>query len=69
LLQSDLGGKTETFSFAALDKERAELEDFAHAVARGVNFVIAPEEIVNGVAATEAIAASARTRQAVSVAP
>jgi predicted dehydrogenase len=66
---SDLDGNGERLTYSALDKERAELEDFADAVAAGVKFVIAPEEIVNGVAATEAVAASARTRQPVAIAP
>jgi predicted dehydrogenase len=69
LLHSDLDGNTERFSYPALDKERAELEAFADAVAHGVKFVIPPEEIVNGVAATEAVAESARTRQPVTIAP
>ena len=55
-----LSGLTERLSFEAIDKERAELEAFADAVAGGIKFVIAPEEIINVVAATEAIAASAR---------
>ena len=69
LLFSDLDGAVERFTYPSIDKERAELEDFADAVARGVKFVIAPEEIVNGVAATEAVAESARTRQPVRIAP
>jgi predicted dehydrogenase len=69
LLRTDLAGNVDRLAFPALDKERAELEDFADAVARGENFVIAPEEIVNGVAATDAIAASARTRQPVAIGP
>jgi len=56
----DLSGQTECLHFDAIDKERAELEHFAEAVANGVKFVIAPEAIVNVVAATEAITASAR---------
>jgi len=68
LLRSDLAGNVERLTFPALDKERAELEHFAAAVAGGVKFVIPPEEIVNGVAATQAVAESARTRQPVSVA-
>ena len=56
----DLGGLTECLRFDAVDKERTELEHFADAVADGVKFVIAPETIVNVVAATEAITASAR---------
>jgi predicted dehydrogenase len=68
LLRSDLAGNVERLTFPALDKERAELEHFADAVARGVKFVIPPEEIVNGVAATQAVAESARNRRPVSVA-
>ena len=64
----DLSGLTERLSFEAIDKERAELEAFADAVAGGIKFVIAPEEIINVVAATEAIAASARSGK-VSVQP
>ncbi len=63
----DLIGLTETLRFDAIDKERAELEDFADAVAGGVKFVIAPETIVNVVAATEAITASARSGKTIAV--
>jgi len=69
LLQSDLAANVERLTFPAVDKESAELEDFADAIARGVKFVIAPEEIVNGVATTQAVAESARTRQPVRIAP
>lgn len=58
---SDLEGKVRRVSFAPIDKERAELEAFADAVAAGVKFVVAPGEIVNVVAGTEAVAASARS--------
>ncbi len=63
----DLGGPSECLRFGAVDKERAELEHFADAVKAGVKFVIAPETIVNVVAATEAIAASARSGGLVTV--
>src|SRR5690606_12302055 len=63
----DLNGVVERKTFDAIDKERAELEAFATAVAKGDKFVIAPEEIVNVVAATEAVAASALTGKAVKV--
>jgi predicted dehydrogenase len=63
----DLSGLIETLRFDAVDKERAELEAFADAVAGGVNFVIAPEQIINVVAATEAIAASARSGEVVAI--
>ncbi|MGH8749288.1 MAG: hypothetical protein ACREU5_09285, partial [Burkholderiales bacterium] len=61
----DLEGNVRRLQFDAVDKERAELEAFADAVAGGVKFVIAPEEIVNGVAATEAVVKSARSGKAV----
>jgi predicted dehydrogenase len=63
----DLGGVTERLSFEAIDKERAELEAFADAVTGGVKFAIAPEQIVNVVAATEAITASARSGEVVAI--
>jgi predicted dehydrogenase len=62
-----LNGLTERLSFDAVDKERAELEAFADAAAGGVKFVIAPDEIVNVVAATEAITMSARAGRAVGI--
>jgi predicted dehydrogenase len=64
----DLEGNARRVSFEAIDKERAELEAFADAVTAGVKFVIAPEEIVNVVAGTEAVTASARGGKAVAIA-
>lgn len=63
----DLDGNVRRLSFEAVDKERAELEAFADAVAAKVRFVIAPEEIVNVVAGTEAVVASARGGRAVAI--
>jgi predicted dehydrogenase len=67
LLVSDLAGNVQRISYDPVDKERTELEAFADAVARGDKFVIAPEEIINTVAVTEAVAASARSGQPVTV--
>ena len=67
LLAFDLAGNVQRIAYDAVDKERAELEAFADAVASGVKFVIAPEEIVNTVAVTEAVAASARSGKAVTM--
>ena len=53
----DLDGNVQRLSYEVVDKERAELEAFADAAAVRVKFVIAPEEIVNVVAGTEAVAA------------
>ncbi|MEX2240175.1 MAG: Gfo/Idh/MocA family oxidoreductase [Burkholderiales bacterium] len=63
----DLDGNVRRLSFEVIDKERAELEAFADAVAGKVKFVIAPEEIVNVVAGTEAVAASARSGERVTI--
>lgn len=67
LRRSDLAGRLQRFDYAPIDKERAVLEAFADAVARGVPFPIPPAEIVNGVAATEAVAESARTGRPVRI--
>jgi predicted dehydrogenase len=67
LLASDLAGNVQRITYDVVDKERAELEAFADAVANGVKFVIAHEEIVNAVAVAEAIAASARSGNAVTI--
>lgn len=67
LLAYDLAGNVQRSSYAAIDKERAELEAFADAAASGTKFVIAPEEIVNTVAVTEAVVASAGSGQAVTI--
>jgi predicted dehydrogenase len=67
LLAFDLDGNIRRMISDVVDKERAELEDFADAVAHDVKFVIAPSEIVNTVAVTEAIAASARSGKAVTI--
>ena len=63
----DLEGNVRRLNFEAIDKERAELEAFADAAAAGVKFVVAPEEIVNVVAGTEAVAASARSGKKVAI--
>ena len=54
-----LEGAPETQAFSPVNKEKAELEDFAAAVAAGKPCVVPVEEIVNGVAVLEAITASA----------
>ncbi len=69
LLVSDLAGNAERLTYDVADKERAVLEAFADAVADGVKFVIAPEQIVNNVAVMEAVAASARSGKAVTIGP
>jgi predicted dehydrogenase len=62
-----LEGQVTRTTFDAVDKERAELDAFADAVANGVRFTIAPNEIVNVVAATEAVAESARSGKPIAI--
>jgi predicted dehydrogenase len=64
----ELDGKVTPVIFEAVDKERAELEAFADAVANKTAFTIAPEEIVNTVAVTEAIVDSSRSGKSVKIA-
>jgi predicted dehydrogenase len=67
LLVSDLAGNVQRIAYDVVDKERAGLEAFADAVASGVKFVIAPEEIINTVAVTEAVAASASSGTTITI--
>jgi predicted dehydrogenase len=55
-----LEGQPERITLPAVDKEKAELEAFADAVAEKRNFVVPPEEAINGIAVLEVIEASAR---------
>jgi predicted dehydrogenase len=67
LLASDLAGNVQHMKFDIVDKERAELEAFADAISNKVKFVVAPEELVNTVAVTQAVVASARDDKTVSI--
>ncbi len=55
-----LQGAPEKITLQAVDKEKAELEAFADAVAAKKSFLVPPEEAVNGIAVLEAIEPSAR---------
>jgi len=55
LVARGLSGQPQVFQFAAVDRERAELEAFADAVEAGRRFIVSPADIVNGVAVLEAI--------------
>jgi len=55
LTMRGLSGPPQTFTFPAVDRERAELEAFAAAVERGEKFLVSPADIVNGVAVLESI--------------
>lgn len=68
LTVSIIGGKPEKIALQPVDKERAELEAFADAVAARQPFMVPPEQAVNGVAVIEAIVASAASGNAVQIA-
>ena len=67
LIMRGLQGQPERITLPAADKEKAELEAFADAVAEKKNFVVPAEEAVNGVAVLEAIVASATRGKAVQI--
>jgi predicted dehydrogenase len=60
--------KTESIEYATSEPVRAALEAFAAAIEAGRQFPIPPEQLLHGVAAFEAMARSAATRQTVKVA-
>jgi predicted dehydrogenase len=67
LVQRGLEGQPERAALQAVDKEKAELEAFADAVAEKKNFVVSAEEAINGVAVLEAIEVSAKRGKAVAI--
>ncbi len=64
---SSLKGDSEVKKFPSFDTERAELEAFAAAAAGGAPFPVSPAEAVQGVAALEAMAHSAREGKSISL--
>ena len=65
LTMRGLEGQPEKVQLTAVDKEKAELEAFADAVAEKKAFVVPEKDIVNGVAVLEAIEPSARKGKAI----
>lgn len=65
LLVSDIKDNVETTDYDARDQERAILEHFAKAATKKGDFVVKPEQAVNGIAVLEAIVRSAETQQPV----
>jgi len=62
-----LEGAPERITLPAVDKEKAELEAFADAVAAKQPFAVPPEEAINGAAVLEAIVASAKKGKAIPI--
>jgi len=67
LVMRGLEGQPERATLPAVDKEKAELEAFADAVAEKKNFVVPAEEAINGVAVLEAIEVSAKRGRAIQI--
>jgi len=61
LVARGLDGNPERIMLPVVDKERAELEAFADAVAAKQPYMVPPEQAVNGIAVIEAIVASEKT--------
>lgn len=59
LVRRALEGPPVTLTFPPVDKERAELEAFADAVATKQQFLVPPKDAINGVAVLEAMSVSA----------
>ncbi|MCC7079895.1 MAG: Gfo/Idh/MocA family oxidoreductase [Burkholderiales bacterium] len=64
-----LSGAPQRTPFEPIDRERAELEAFADAVAAGQGFLVPPQEMVNGIAVLESIEKSSAKRRAIAIAP
>ena len=62
-----LTGEPQRIELQAVDKERAELDAFADAVAAKQDYMVPPDEAVNGIAVIEAIVASAESGQVIKI--
>ncbi len=67
LLTRGLDGNPERIMLPVVDKERAELEAFADAVAAKQPYMVQPEQAVNGIAVIEAIVASEETGNVIKI--
>ena len=67
LMARGLQGEPQAVTLPMVDKERAELEAFADAVAAKQPYMVPPDEAVNGIAVIEAIVASAESGDVVKI--
>lgn len=67
LVTRGIDGNPERIMLPVMDKERAELEAFADAVAAKQPYMVPPEQAVNGIAVIEAIVASAESGNPVQI--
>ncbi len=68
LIARGLSGAPQRTTLDAVDKERAELEAFADAIAAGRPFLVPPAEMVNGIAVLETIEKSSSAGQPIPIA-
>jgi predicted dehydrogenase len=64
-----LSGAPQRTPFEAVDRERAELEAFADAIAARRPFLVPPQEMVNGIAVLESIEKSSARGRAIAIEP
>jgi predicted dehydrogenase len=69
LVSRGLSGAPQRTPFEAIDKERAELEAFADAVAAGQRFLVPPEDMLNGVSVLESIEKSSAKGRPIDIKP
>lgn len=62
-----VAGELSVENYEPLDIERAEIESFAEAIAGRADFPITPDEILNGVAAFEAVSTSVKSRMPIAI--
>jgi predicted dehydrogenase len=67
LIARGLEGNPQAMNLPVVDKERAELEAFADAVAAKQAYMVPPDETVNGIAVIEAIVASEETKNIIKI--
>ena len=67
LITRGLEGDPQRILLPVVDKERAELEAFADAVAAKQPYMVPPEQAVNGIAVIEAVVASEKTENVIKI--
>ncbi len=67
LIARGLEGNPQAMNLPVVDKERAELEAFADAVAAKQAYMVPPEQAVNGIAVIEAIVASEELKNIIKI--
>jgi predicted dehydrogenase len=69
LVSRGLSGAPQRTPLEAIDKERAELEAFADAIAAGHRFLVPPQDMINGIAVLESIEKSSAKGRPIAIEP